>query len=223
MMQQIGNEPRMWYRRKSGTVDKAILTVAVSTFLVLALILSGCGKSQAADEPETTAAPSVAVKSTPTTPASTRSGATSASTQTSRAATTKPTATSAAAATALPKLTDVSFALTLDPQQEYTEYTTSIYLKSTQTLHLTWVVIKGSDHFYMSFTLPDGRLIAVRSTGSLAALSPGSTPNEKLVKSGNVVFRPDNNDWQDGYYIFHPQIFRGDPAVTVKLLYWVEG
>ncbi len=209
----------MQYQLRTRTSNKAIVNIALLSFLVLALVLSGCGKSQAADEPQTTTEPSVAAKSTPTAPTSTRP-ATAATSSSRTGATTKPSATPTASP---PKLNDVSFALNLDPQQEYTEYTTSIFLKSSQTLHLTWVVTKGGDHFFMSFTLPDGRLIAVRSTGSLAALSAASIPTERLIKTGNVIFRPDDNDWQDGYYIFHPQIFRGDPAVTVKLLYWIEG
>jgi hypothetical protein len=212
----------MPYKMRPATITRATIAITLLSLLVLVLAASGCGKSQAAAEPQTTAEPSASAKLTPSsTSTSTRVASTGSS-----AAATKPTSTVKASTTpsptALPKLTDVSFTLTLDAQQEYIEYTNPIYLKASQILHLTWVVIKGSDHFYMTFTLPNGKLIGVRSNGSLASLPPGGTPGEKLTKSGDVVFRPDDNDWQDGYYIFHPQIYRGDPAVTVKLLYWIE-
>jgi hypothetical protein len=120
-------------------------------------------------------------------------------------------------------LTDVSFTLSLETGQEYAEITTPIYLQASQVLHLSWLVVKGGNYFYMTFSMPSGKVIAVRSNGSLAAYTPAVLAEEKLTKSGDVVFRPSDNDWGDGYYIFHSQINKGDTAVTVKLLYWIEG
>jgi hypothetical protein len=122
----------------------------------------------------------------------------------------------------MPKLTDIAFTLTLADGQNYTENTIPIYLKSDQTIHLNWLVVKGGDHFHMTFSLPDGNLVSVGNTGNLAAYGRGETTSENLTKNGDLVFRPGNNDWQDGYYLFHPQLKTNDQAVSVKILYWIE-
>jgi hypothetical protein len=194
---------------------KIIICLIVLASLT-AMLLSGCGTAQAAADasgaPSSTAAPKLGASPTPS-----RTGSTPASAI--------PTAKSSIATPAptriVPKLTDISFTLALDSQQAFIENTTPIYLQASQVLHLSWVVIKGGDHFFMTFTLPSGRLIAIRGNGSLGNYNTGEAL-EKLYKSGDVVFRPSDNDWLEGYYLFHPQIFQGDPAVTIKLLYWIE-
>jgi glucose/arabinose dehydrogenase len=183
---------------------------------LMAILLSGCGTAQAAADtsgaPSSTAASKLSASPTPS-----RTG--------SIPAVATPTVKSSTVATTpariVPKLTDISFTLALDTQQAFTENTTPIYLQAAQVLHLSWVVIKGGDHFFMTFTLPNGRLIAIRGNGSLGNYSTGEAL-EKLYKGGDVVFKPSDNDWREGYYLFHPQIFQGDPPVTVKLLYWIE-
>ncbi len=74
----------------------------------------------------------------------------------------------------------------------------------------------------MTFTLPNGNVIAVRSNGSMANYIQGDLNSEKLTKNGDLVFCPDDNDWGSGYYLFHPHIYKDDPSVTVKVLYWVD-
>jgi hypothetical protein len=137
--------------------------------------------------------------------------------------TTATTAVKSATPTAVPKLNDISFSLTLDKGQEYTESTTPIFLRSDQVLHLNWLVVKGGNHFHLIFTLPNGSTIAVRTDGTLAAYSSANSVAEDLTKSGSLVLRPSDNDWEDGYYIFHSFIGSGDTAVSIKLLYWIEG
>jgi hypothetical protein len=190
----------------------SLIIVALSTTLLLA----GCGTAQAAVDTSGAANPAAIPISSPS-PAQTRSNTVSAvPTAKSPAATPVPTT-----AKVMPKLTDISFTLALDAQQQFTENTTPIYLQASQVLHLSWVVIKGGDHFFMTFTLPSGKLIAIRGNGSLSNYNSGEAL-EKLYKSGDVVFTPADNDWREGYYLFHPQIFQGDQTITVKLLYWIE-
>jgi hypothetical protein len=192
---------------------KSIAVLIIASVIMLLLAFTGCGSSKDADELQTSAAPTAGAKATPS--------ATRASTNSSPKNTTKAAPTTSPRA--LPKLTDISFTLALDAQQEYSEYPSPIYLKTTQALHLSWVVVKGGDHFYMTFTLPSGKLIGVRSNGSLTGLVAGQLPTEPLTKSGDLVLRPDDNDWQEGYFLFHPQIHKGDSNIAVKLLYWIEG
>jgi hypothetical protein len=177
---------------------------------------NGCGGNDSGDQSST---PSSSVTSPP--PA-TKKAATKSATPTAKASSQTSGKTTANATTkTIPKLTDISFTLTLDPGQEYTEATTPIYLQATQILHLSWLVVKGN-HFYLTFSLPNGNLIAVRSNGSLCIYSSDSILNEKLTRNGDLVLRPDDNDWKDGYYIFHSQLYKGDASTVVKLLYWIE-
>jgi len=117
----------------------------------------------------------------------------------------------------------VAFTLALDPGQQYTEGTTSIFLKANQILHMNWLLVKGGNYFYLTFTLPDGNEIAVRSNGSLESYPTSSATPQKLTKTGGLVIRPSDRDWTDGYYIFHSQLYTGDVSTSVKLIYWIEG
>jgi hypothetical protein len=191
----------------------------VLSLLFLTAAMGGCGKAQDNQEPQTTAAVSTSTKAVPSSAPSVSS-----STASSSAGKNTPKASTAPSVSAkpTPKLTDVSFTLSLDAGQEYAEYPIPIYLKETQTLHLSWIVVKGGSRFYMTFSLPSGKLIAIRANGSLAGLTPGQVLTDHLSKSGDIVFSPDNQDWQEGDYLFHPQIIKGDPSITIKLLYWIE-
>ena len=198
---------KTWLKTKSALVSLAIVALIAG--------LSGCGSKDAAakDTPKASASPS-----TTASPTTTKKPAAAPVTKT-----TVPVAPKAPTPSAVPKLNDISFSLALDKGQDYTEATTPIFLKASQTLHMNWLVVKGGNHFYQTFSLPSGSSIAVRTNGSLAAYSPIDSIPEKLTKSGSLVFCPSDNDWEDGYYIFHSQIITGDTAVTVKLLYWIEG
>jgi hypothetical protein len=189
-------------------------SVILLSLLALFMGLIGCGGNQAAGdaaEQEALEAQIVA-KSTPKTTTTTKQVTTSKTTSRTTTTTKK----------VIPKLTDVSFTLTLAKDQDFAEYTTPIYIMANQTLHLNWIVIKGGEYFYLTFTLPNGKFIAVRGDGTLASYIPGEMKSEQLRANGSVVFYPNDNNWGDGYYIFHPQIYRDDPSITVKLMYYVE-
>jgi hypothetical protein len=199
-------------------LDRVRTAVILLSLLASIIGCAGCGGQASAQQPTRTAiatasAASVSENKAPktTTPPATKSSA-QANTRTSPTATQK----------TVPKLTDISFTLALDPGQTYTEHTTPIYLLPDQKLHLSWLVVKGGDYFYLSFSLPTAKVITIRSDGSLGNYSPETIKDEKLTKSGDVIIYPACNDWIEGYYIFHPQLFKGDPPVTVRLLYWIE-
>ncbi len=198
-------------------INKAKVAIVTLSLLALTMGFTGCGGGEpaAADETKTTSTPT-GTATTSTSPKASKSTTTKSAAQTV-------SKTGAATKTVVPKLTDVSFTLSLETGQEYAEVTTPIYLQASQVLHLSWLVVKGGNYFYMTFSMPSGKVIAIRSNGSLAAYTPAVLADEKLTKSGDVVFRPSDNDWGDGYYIFHSQINKGDTPVTVKLLYWIEG
>jgi hypothetical protein len=192
--------------------NKARTAVIIISLLALFMSLMGCGGNEAdadAAEQDALAAQIVTKTSakTTTTKPVTSSKITSKTTTTTKKVT--------------PKLTDVTFTLAPAKDQDFVEYTTPIYLLASQTLHLNWMVIKGGDHFYLTFTLPNGKFIAVCNDGSLSGYTPG-TMSEKLFSNGSVVFYPADNNWGDGYYIFHPGIYQDDEAITVKLMYYVE-
>jgi hypothetical protein len=88
---------------------------------------------------------------------------------------------------------------------------------------MNWLVVKGGNYFYLTFTLPDGNEIAVRSNGSLESYPTSSPTPQKLSKTGGLVIKPSDRDWTDGYYLFHSQLYSGDVSTSVKLLYWIEG
>jgi hypothetical protein len=178
--------------------------------------LSGCGggakQTTTPTKPASTAAPSASA-------AVTKKAAASSPPKTG-APTVAPKSTTPAA---VPKLNDISFPLALEKGQEYTESTTPIFLRANQVLHLNWLVVKGGNHFHLTFSLPSGDAIAVRADGTLAAYSPTGKNPDELTKNGSLVFQPSDNDWEDGYYIFHSQIMSSDSGVSIKLLYWIEG
>jgi hypothetical protein len=192
------------------------IILACLAIVVLIAGLSAC-KSKGTQTTPTTkavASPGPAVSTTPTKKAAASVAQTNGA---------SPVSAKAATPSAVPKLNDISFVLLLEPKQDYTESTTPIFLRANQVLHINWLVVKGGNHFHLTFSLPNGDSIAVRTDGSLAAYSATGNPPEELTKNGSLVFRPSDNDWDDGYYIFHSQIMSGDASVTVKLLYWIEG
>jgi hypothetical protein len=196
---------------KVSANNKAKVVAVLLSLIALVLGLTGCGGNQAAgdasqqDTPTASSAPSAAPKTT-------------AIKSTTAKSTTKATTTTKKV---VPKLTDISFTLTPAQDQDAAEYTTPIYMLASQTLHLNWLVVKGNDYFYMTFTLPDGKFIAIRNDGGLSGHVPGDL-SDKLKAAGSIVFCPADNNWKDGYYIFHPKIYQDDPSITIKLLYYVE-
>jgi hypothetical protein len=195
---------------------KAIIIILSSFILII--VMAGCSGTKPGNGPETT--PNSTVSPTAVSKNTTGKTDTTSSTKAPAQNVAKSTPTPTAKKT--PKLTDNTFTLTLLPAQEYVENPVPIYLLASQVLHISWMVIKGGDHFHMTFTLPNGTLIGVTSTGKLSSYLHGESSTEKLTKNGDLVFQPGNNDWGDGYYIFHPQIYKDDASITVKLLYWIE-
>jgi hypothetical protein len=198
---------------------KKIVCIVLSCIILIAGI-SGCSGAKPAATPGATPAANASPAASP--------NAASKSTPSSKVAATKAPAQSEVKSSPtstpkkMPKLTDTTFNLTLADGQEYAENPVPIYLYADQTLHLSYMVIRGGDHFHMTFTLPNGNLISITGTGSLSSYLHGESSNEKLTKNGDLVLRPGDNDWGDGYYIFHPQIYKDDTPLTVKLLYWIE-
>ncbi|HSW58864.1 MAG TPA: hypothetical protein VLH15_10700 [Dehalococcoidales bacterium] len=133
------------------------------------------------------------------------------------------TAAKAASPTAIPKLNDIAYTLSLDPGQEYSGASTPVYLRANQILRMNWQVVKGGNHFHLTFNLPNAKQMAVRNNGTLAEYGSAGIIPEDLTKNGSLVIRPADNDWDEGYYIFFPHILAGDTAVTIKLIYWIEG
>jgi hypothetical protein len=198
---------RSGLRKTAG--EKARIAIAAISLLILVAGTIGCGGAKAPAAPNGT------------TPAASKPAASGAKTTSTPRAAGQVVGTSSSKATA-PKLTDVAFTLALETGQEYTENTTPIYLKASQILHLNWLVVKGGDHFYLTFTLPTGNLMSINGNGTLSPCNPGARSTDPLTKNGDVVFSPQDNNWGDGYYLFHPQIYKPDVSVTVKLLYWIE-
>jgi hypothetical protein len=200
------------YRSARQRTKLILISLAI---VVLIAGLSGCGGKS---KPSATATPSGTAQTSPSATATKKAAASVAPKTTAPTAAVKSPTPSA-----VPKLNDISFSLALDKGQDYTESTTPIFLRANQVLHMNWLVVKGGNHFHLTFTLPAGDAIAVRTDGTLSAFPPTGLVPEELTKNGSLVFRPSDNDWDDGYYIFHSQIMSGDSAVTVKLLYWIEG
>ena len=199
---------------------KARILAVVCALLLVIFVMSGCGSKTAATNSQSN--PSASPKASTAAKTTSNTTAPKATTTTKAAGAGTSKTTPPATPKAMPKLTDIAFTLTLPDGQDYTENTIPIYLKTDQTLHMNWLVIKGSDHFHMTFSLPDGNVIAVGNTGNLTSYKRGEINRENLTKSGDLVFRPGDNDWQDGYYLFHPQLQANDPSVTLKIIYWIE-
>jgi hypothetical protein len=199
--------------KSSTRLIKIILISLVMAIMVAGL--SGCGTKTKSPAPLSP----VASPGSATAPTATKKAAASVPPKTSANA----AAVKSATPLAVPKLNDIAYNLNLENGQEYTESTTSIFLRTNQVLHMNWLVIKGGNHFHLTFSLPNGDAIAVRTDGTLSAFTPTNDIPEELTKNGSLVFRPSDNDWEDGYYIFHSQITTGDSSVSIKLLYWIEG
>ena len=194
----------------------ARLLAVFCAILFVVFVMTGCGGKTTNPDVKSNPVASPSASKATKAPESNPSAATKASgagiSKTTPPATTK----------AMPKLVDNAFTLTLADGQNYTENTIPVYIKADQTIHMNWLVIKGGDHFHMTFSLPDGNIIAVGNTGNLTSCRRGEINRENLIKNGDLVFRPGDNDWQDGYYLFHPQLQTNDPSVTVKIIYWIE-
>jgi hypothetical protein len=198
--------------------DKTKLAFIAAVLVLVIGMFTGCGGDKKANI--SNVLPGLAASSSASAGSTTNKATSSPSTKAPAQNVAK--ATSTPTPKKIPKLTDTTFTLNLPEGQEYVENPIPIYLFANQTLHLSWMVIKGGDHFHMTFTIPNGNLISISSSGSLRSYLHGESSTEKLTKNGDLVMQPGNNDWEDGYYIFHPQIQNGDASVTIKLLYWIE-
>jgi hypothetical protein len=200
--------------------SNARLLAVFCAMLLVIFVMTGCGgKTVKAEGKSNPIASPSAPKATTNIEKTTETNSTAANKASGigLSKTTPPTTTKA-----IPKLIENTFTLTLADGQNYTENTIPIYIKADQIIHINWLVIKGSDHFHMTFSLPDGNIIAVGNTGNLYSCRRGEINRENLTKNGDLVFRPSDNDWQDGYYLFHPQLQTNDLSVTVKIIYWIE-
>lgn len=124
----------------------------------------------------------------------------------------------------IPILTELSFTLSVEPPQEYAEYTIPIYIRSHQTLHLHWQIVQGHS-FWMGCTTPTGELIGARVDGDFNI----HAACEELIGMGTSIFSPSDPKYGEaadklgeGYYLFHPNINKENPPVTIKIQYWIE-
>lgn len=184
------------------------LAIILLISLVLLPILSGCGqKTAAANTPAPTTSPATPQPATP--------AAKTTDTPT-------PSPTPKPSPTVKPTLSTVPFTLSLGTDQEYMEYTLPLYLKKDDLLHMNWVVTSGGDHLSFSFMTPDGETVILKRDGTIVRNYPDTYPDEKLFTTGNIIFRPSDYGWREGYYLFRPHIRRGDANVGAKILYWIE-
>jgi hypothetical protein len=123
--------------------------------------------------------------------------------------------------TTTPVLTQTNFTLLITAPQTYAEYTQPIYLSATDTIHFVWTVSGVGEHIRMGINTPDGQFVGVKTAGGFTAMT-ADKPCDQLNRSGSVVFKPADQKWVDGYYVFHPYISDKDPTVNVKILYWIE-
>jgi len=144
-------------------------------------------------------------------------------TTTTAVSTTRPpvTTTARTTTTTTPALTQTSFNLALVPPQTSAGYTLPVYLATTDTLHLVWTVSGVGENMRMKINTPGGALIEVEPDGSFVPIS-SDDPCDQLNSSGSLILKPSAQGWINGYYIFFPYICGADPAVSVKLMYWIE-
>jgi hypothetical protein len=199
-------------------IDRNIRGVSAFLLLVIVflLLLPACGQNAAAATPS----PSPSNSQTPVNPlvptAPVKPVVHSDPPAPSPTPAPKPTST------VRPNLTTVTFTMALATGQEYTEYTLPLYLKKDEQIHLNWVLTSGSDHLSFSFMTPDGETVIMRRDGTIVRNYPETYQDEKLFTMGNIIFRPADFGWREGYYIFRPHLRRGDAAVGAKILYWTE-
>ena len=124
----------------------------------------------------------------------------------------------------IPQLTELEFTLAVQPQQEHAWHAFPIYIRSKQTLHLHWQVIRGCS-FWMLCVTPREVDIGVRSDGHFNLESQCS----ELVGTGSLIFSPSESIYVEGvdrlgegYYLFQPHIYKTHSPVTVKVQYWIE-
>jgi hypothetical protein len=65
-------------------------------------------------------------------------------------------------------------------------------------------------------------MLGITAKGEFVDLSPELPTMEKLGGQGNLVLKPSEHDWGEGYYYFDPHINKGDRPVTGKFLWWLE-
>lgn len=123
--------------------------------------------------------------------------------------------------TTTPALTQTSFTLTLVPPQTSAGYTLPVYLTANSTLHLVWTVSGVGENMRMKFDTPNGSIVEVEPDGSFVTIS-SDDPCDQLNTSGSLILKPAVQKWTGGYYVFYPYICDDDPAVSVKLMYWIE-
>lgn len=124
-------------------------------------------------------------------------------------------------ATTTPALTQTSFSLAIKQPDTYAENSMPIYLAASDTIHFVWTVSGIGEHIRMGINTPGGEYVGVKDDGGFEVLTTDQ-PCDQLNRSSSIVFKPVDQNWAGGYYIFHPYIINSDPAVDVKILYWIE-
>jgi hypothetical protein len=180
-------------------IERGLMIILIIGLAVLTLSAAGCAKAAAAAA--TTAA--TTVKTTPKTTATT-----------TKTTVTTPTTTTT------PALTQTSFSLAITTPETYADYTLPIYLTATDEIHFVWTVSGVGEHIRLGINTPDGEYVGIQAAGGFS-VKTNDTLCDQLNRSDSLVFKPADQQWGNGYYIFHPYIAGKDPTVNVKILYWI--
>lgn len=100
-----------------------------------------------------------------------------------------------------------------------------IYLKNSQRLHFTFSVIQGQPGFF--FAIPGGKNIRLNASGKLVETN---LHDGEFIQLGNVIFKPSDYGWGEGYYemtfgisdIGQNYIENGENKAQVEVEYWIE-
>jgi hypothetical protein len=102
-------------------------------------------------------------------------------------------------------------------------YSFPIYLKDNQRLHLTFSVTQGEPAFF--FVIPSGKNIRLNTSGKLVETN---LHDGEFIQLGNVIFKPSDYGWGQGYYEMTFAISdigqnkNGENKAQVKVEYWIE-
>ncbi len=98
-----------------------------------------------------------------------------------------------------------------------------IYLTNNQRLHFTFSVTRGQPAFF--FATPTGKNIRLNTSGELVETN---LHDGEFIQLGNVIFKPSDYGWGEGYYEMTfgisdiGQYPNGENKAQVEVEYWTE-
>ena len=117
-----------------------------------------------------------------------------------------------------PEYRELSFDLALSEGQEYDMYTFPIYIRSNQTLHLSFFVEQG-DPIWFGFATPSGKPMGIVTSGDGFGLQEACCSQ---LLGGTMVFKPAEYGCGKGYYQMRPHMIAPSSKARVKVEYWIE-